>query len=139
MADSREVYAWPEMSLFAWTGTGSAIAAYVEDVQLQVSRSITKLLDMTTAVGYADRTKYVETNKEVTLTIGAMYAGLSFYGMLASGANISANIYFSAPADGVTSTFILWSAQMPDYNLQGSEGTVWKQKTKIIAPDISGV
>lgn len=139
MADSREVFAWPELSLYVWTGGSSAILAYAEDVQLQVSRSLTKYLYMTTGVGYASRSQYVETNKEVSLTLGRLYAGAGLYGMLASGANISATLNLSGGADGVTSVFTLWSAQIPDFSLQGAEGNIFKEKLKLIAPDCSGV
>lgn len=139
MADSVEVYAFPEMTFYLWTGSVSSLAAYVEDVQIQVARSIRKHLYLTTGTPYAGRTQYVETNKDVTMTIGAMYAGVSFYGALASGANISATINFMTSADGNTSMFTIWSAQMPDFNLQGGDGGVFKQKLKIIAPDVSGL
>jgi hypothetical protein len=139
MADSRETYAFPEMTLYVWTGTGSALVAYAQDVELQISRSIKKFLFPTTAVGYASRSQFVETDKNVSLSIGTFYAGASLYGMLASGANISATINLSAPADGASSVFTVWSAQMPDFDLQGSEGNIWKQKVKLISPDCSGL
>jgi hypothetical protein len=139
MADSKEVFSWPEAALFVWNGTGSGVLAYAQDVDLQVSRSISKYLFMTTGVGYAARTKYVETDKNVSLTLGALYAGASLYGMLASGANISATVNFSAPADGASSMFTIWSAQMPDFQLQGSDGGIWKEKVKLQSPDLSGL
>jgi ABC-type Na+ transport system ATPase subunit NatA len=139
MADSREVFAWPELALYVWTGNASAIMAYAESVELSVSRALTKFLYPTTGVGYAGRSQYVETNKTVAMTIGTLYAGAGLYGMLASGANISATVSLSTLADGSTSVFTLWSAQMPDFSLQGGEGAVFKQKVKIIAPDCSGL
>lgn len=136
---SVESYAWPEMSLYAWNGTASAVAAYAKDVQLQVNRSITKFLNMTTGVGYTTRSQYVETNKDVSLSIGALYAGATFYALMASGANVSAVINMLSPADGASSRFMLWSAQVPEFSLQGSEGAIFEQKIKIIAPDCSGI
>ncbi len=139
MADSREPFAWREALLYCYTGNSSAIVAYAENLELQVTRSITKFLYPTTGVGYAARTQYVETDKNVTLNIGALFAGQSFYAMLQSGANISATVNFLTSADGASSTFIIWSAQMPDFGLQGTEGGIWKQKIKIIGPDCSGI
>lgn len=139
MADSREVYSWPELTLYCFTGTSSAIMAYAESVDLSVSRSLTKFLYPTTGVGYAARSQFVETNKTVALTIGKLYAGVSLYGMLQSGVNISATVNLSAPADGASSTLIIWSAQHSDFNLQGGEGAVFKEKVKLMAPDISGI
>lgn len=138
MPESREVYAWPEATLYVWTGNGSATLAFAERLQLQVNRGLQKYLFLTTGTPYAGRTQYVETNREVTLTIGALYAGQNLFGMLMSGANISASLNFQSSADGATATFVLWSAQMPEFSLEGGEGDVWRQSVKIIAPDISG-
>lgn len=142
MADSREVFAFPEATLYLYTAASSGIFAYAQDIQVQVSRSLTKFTFPVTGVGYAARTKYVETDKQVTLSIGALFAGASLYQMMASGnsgVNISATVNFLTSADGATATFTLWSAQMPDFSLQGGEGGLWRQSVKIIAPDISGV
>lgn len=139
MANSVETYAFPEMTLYAWTGASSALVAYADSVDVQVSRSLSKFLYPITGVGYAARTQYVETDKSVTVTVGTLYAGASLYGMLASGANISATVNFIGAADSVTSTFTIWSGQMPDFQLQAQDGQIVKQKVKIIAPDCSGL
>lgn len=142
MANSIEVYSWPECTLYAYTGATSAVIAYAESVDLQVTRTLHKFLFPITGVGYAARTQYVEEDKNVTMTLGVMYAGASFYALLASGnsgVNISATVNLVGGADGATSTFTLWSAQMPDFTLQGSDGAIWKQKLKIISPDLSGI
>lgn len=139
MANSIETYAFPELTLYVWTGASSALIAYADSVDVQVSRTLQKFLYPTTGVGYADRTQYVETDKSVTISIGTLYAGAVVYGMLASGANISATVNFIGAADGVTSTFTVWSAQMPDWSLSVGDGQIAKQKVKLISPDISGV
>lgn len=139
MANSIETYAFPELTLYVWTGASSGLIAYADSVDVQVSRTIQKFLYPITGVGYAARTQYVETDKSVTLSLGVLYAGASVYGMLASGANISATVNFIGAADGVTSTFTVWSAQMPDWSLSVGDGQIAKQKVKLIAPDISGV
>ncbi len=139
MSDSRESYSFPELTLFCWTGNSSAVIAFADNVQLSIARALTKYLYMTTGVGYAGRSQFVETNKTVTMTIGTFYAGASLYGILASGANVSATLNLSTVADGASSIFTLWSAQLTDFGLQGSEGQVFKQSVKIQAPDISGL
>jgi hypothetical protein len=138
---SREVYAWPEMTLYVFTGTTSGIFAYAESVALQVSPKVSKFQHFGSAGAdsYTQRTILRETDKEVTLSIGALYAGPGLYGMLASGANISATINLLTSADYDSSTFTLWSARANDFSLQGSEGNIWKQNLRLIAPDVSGI
>jgi hypothetical protein len=138
VADGREVYAWPEMTLYAYSGTASGAFAYAENVDLTVTRVLQKKLVFGSA-SYADRARFYETDRNIMLSIGAMYAGVSFFNLVNSAAQISATLNFAGSADNASSTFTLYSAQFSDFNLQGADGGTWHQKLKIVASDISGI
>jgi hypothetical protein len=140
MADSIESFAYPETTLYAWTGNTSALVAYAQNINLTVERTLMRKVWFTaTGVSYGKKTLFVQTDKKVSMSIGAMYAGNSFYKMLASGANISATLNMYASADDIESTITLQSAQMESFSLKGAEGSVWQQDIRIIAPDMTMV
>ncbi len=139
MADSREPYAWPELSLFVWQGGSSAVAVFAENVEVTVDDEYKKYLYMTTGVSYGGRSEYVPTDRNVRMTVGRLYAGNSLLQLMNSGVNISAVATLYTPADGVSARFILWSARIPHYQAAGREGALWRDSINLIAPDISGV
>jgi hypothetical protein len=139
VSDSREIFSYPEMSLYLYTGSTSGIFAYAENVELSVARTIARFVFPDPALSYSQRTLYIENDRQVTLTLGALYAGQSVYAMLQSGANISATINFNTVADGKSANFVLWSAQVRDFKLGGAEGAVWHQNLTLISPGISGL
>lgn len=139
VADSREVYAWPEATLYLYAGTASGIFAWAENIELSFSRDIKKYTFMTTGVPYGARVQMVQTEQNVEMTIGRLFAGPSLWQLFNSGVNISATVNFSAGADGASSTFAVYSAQANSYRLQGRDAGVWRDNITLIAPDISGL
>lgn len=139
MADSREVYAWPELSLFVWQGASSAQLAYAESIDLTVDDSYQKFLFMTTGVDYQSRSQFVETDRNVRMNVGRLYAGASLFQLMDSAVNISAVMTNYNTADNVSAQFILYSARIPSYQLAGREGQLWRDSISIIAPNVSGL
>ena len=135
MADGREVYAWPELRLFLFSGATSALAAFAESVEVTVEDPHRKFLYSTTGVGFAARSELVHTDRNVRMNVGALYAGQSLSNL--SGVNISATVNLTGV--DVTATFILWSARRTNFQLQGRDGGLWRQTISLIAPDISGL
>jgi hypothetical protein len=140
MADSIESFAYPEATLYAWTGATSGLVAFAQNINLTVERTLMRKVFFTaTGVSYGSKTLFLETDKKVSMSVAAMYAGASFYDMLASGANVSATLNFYGSADNASASFTLWSAQMESLGLKGAEGNVWSEDMRFIAADVSGV
>ena len=139
MADSREVFAFPELSFFCWNGASSGLLAYAQSVEVTVDIAYQRYLLMITGTPYADRTRYVETDSTVRMAASRMYAGASTFQLMNSGVNISAVAQLVNGADGATAKFILWSARITQYQMAARDGSVLTESVQLIAPDVSGL
>lgn len=139
MPNSNEVYSWPEARLYLWWSGESGLCAYAEQISLSYEVDIAKYLLDGTGQSYEARTRFVERDQNVRVNIGRMFAGASAFQMMQSGVNISAILDMVNGADQATVQFILWSAQSPSFQLDGSQAGIWREQIRLVAPDVSGI
>jgi hypothetical protein len=139
MANSREPFAWPELTLYVWGVGDSAAMSWAESVELDVDDAYRKFLYMTTGVGFQTRTQHLRTDRNVTLRIGRLFAGEFLLNIMNSAVNLSAVTHFAAlaPAEQVESEFVLYSARVTHFQAVGRHAEIWRENVTIIAPGIN--
>lgn len=148
------------MTFFLWGGNDSAITqiygqtlfgqatanqtsvsqvVFAENVELTVDDSYQKFLYMTTGTPFGQRAHYSPTDRNVQMQVGRLFAGMELLNAMTANVNLSAVAHYDAPADGVPTEFVLYSARIPHYQAVGREGQIWRDNVTVIAPDISGL
>ena len=142
MADGFEVYSWMELSgtIYPLGGSQSAVV-YAEDIDLSVRYQVHKEFYMNTGQSTGQRTRYTITDKDVSLSIGKLFTGPDLFQSFNSATAFNVDLYWGQTGVGGFSTthFNIWSAVMPEYNLAGREGEIFRQRVVFNAADVSGV
>lgn len=149
MAQAREPFSFNEMflTLIRPDGAGAGgdaggSVAWAESVNLSVETTTQKFLFLITGTDYGSRSRYVDTDYNVKMSIGNLFAGTSgFFLSMQSAVNMSAFASFTGNAEsigGYTTTFVLYSAKIVSYDFNAAKSDIARQSVTIIAPDISG-
>ena len=124
---SAEVYAWPEVMLYVYpAGGSSAIMAYCEQAQLSVSWAWHKFKNQNTG-GFAGRSTFVQTDKDVQLTFGQMFYDNTTFLQANSATAFNANLVFSAQPGGghpQSAEFAISSAVFTKWGIQTQQGDI---------------
>lgn len=135
-----EIYSWPEAAVYLFPGGGaSAILTYGQNVRLDVPFTWHNNQTMATGTFYA-RAYDRYSDKNVTLSIGMLYADQSAFWMAHSATAYNARIVFRQTGGFTASAeYQLWSAVFTRWGLQGQENGLWQSPVEMMAADVSGI
>lgn len=131
-----EVYAWPEATLYLWSGNATATAMiFAEDVRLTIDWRWEKRQTFATAGGIAGRTRFTLAEKNVGLSLGQAWASQEVVLFLQSATAFNAALSGSSLIQ--TAGYKLCSAVCNQWSLAGAQGGIFGQRVEIMAADVS--
>lgn len=125
-----ETFAWPEGAIYLWTGTASAIPAYVQQVQGTFTQGWDNFATLDGAW------HNVLTGARAEITIGALYAVDTALRALAA-AQTGIHLHLTQSALGASAGYLLYSGCIDRVTLAGREGEVYRFSVDYHANDWS--
>jgi hypothetical protein len=119
-----EVYSWPEVRLYAYTGTAttSALVGYGQDVTLALQWGYDNFQTLTGT--WADTL----TGQRADLLVGTLWIASNSALHRMTGTAVHWVLRASAPAAGPTAGYLLWSGRIDTLTLAGRSGDLYSER-----------